>query len=168
MSTLYEITTDYLTLAAMADDPDIDPQVLQDTLEAVEGDLEVKADNYARIIANLSTNIASIIGKAEAFQEEAERLKATAKRLADNADRMKENLKKAMELTDKTKFQTLYFRFSVVKNPPKLVIDDKDKIPKKYLIPQEPKVDTATIKKDIKEKAVKWAHLESTTRLAIK
>ena len=42
MSTLYELTNEYMALLEMAEDPDIDPQAFADTLEALGGELESK------------------------------------------------------------------------------------------------------------------------------
>ena len=53
MSTLYELTNDYLTLLDMAEDPDIDEQALIDTMEGIEGEIEIKADGYARVMKQL-------------------------------------------------------------------------------------------------------------------
>ena len=47
MSTLYELTTQLQALLEMAEDPEIDAQVIADTMEGIEGELEVKADGYA-------------------------------------------------------------------------------------------------------------------------
>ena len=53
VSTLYELTDDYLALLEMAEDPDIDEQALKDTMEGIEGALEIKAEGYAKIIRTL-------------------------------------------------------------------------------------------------------------------
>lgn len=56
MSTLYELTADFQNLLMLAEDPDTDPQAFADTLEGIEGELEDKADNYARVIRNLEAD----------------------------------------------------------------------------------------------------------------
>ena len=51
MSTLYEITGDYLRLLEMLEEEEaIDSKTFADTLEGIEGELEDKADGYARVI----------------------------------------------------------------------------------------------------------------------
>ena len=47
MANLYEITQDYLQILSMMEAPELDPQTLADTMEAVEGELEIKVENYA-------------------------------------------------------------------------------------------------------------------------
>ena len=49
MATLYELTNDFLTVYGMIDEG-YDEQVILDTLEAIEGDIEVKAEGYAKLI----------------------------------------------------------------------------------------------------------------------
>ena len=51
MQTLYEIAQDYLKLLEMAEE--VDEEVFKDTLEGIEGELEIKADNYAKVITEL-------------------------------------------------------------------------------------------------------------------
>ena len=51
MATLYEITGDFLKLLDMAEE--LDEEVFRDTLEGIEGELEIKADGYAKVIAEL-------------------------------------------------------------------------------------------------------------------
>ena len=63
MSTLYELTGNYVTLMDMLDDPEVDPITLMDTLDAVEGELDEKAENYGRIIRNLEAEAEAIRDK---------------------------------------------------------------------------------------------------------
>ena len=139
MATLYELTGQYQMLLALMEDPDTDPQIIENSLEAISGEIEVKADGYARVMAELEARKAAV-------KAEKDRLAALESSLGKNIDRMKESLKTSMIATGKTKFKTDLFSFSVVKNPPKVVIDDPDLIPKYYLIQVDPKIDTAAIK----------------------
>jgi hypothetical protein len=134
-------------------------------MEALSMDIEDKADGYAKVIRQLEANVA-------ACKAEIQRLKTTATTMENNIKRMKENLQDAMEVTGKRKFKTPLFSFSVQKNPPSLVLDEVDtaRIPADYLIPQEPKIDTAKLKTDIKagKDLDGIAHLESGYSLRIK
>jgi len=165
MSTLYELTADFMMLLEMAEDPDTDPVALQDTMEALSMDIEDKADGYAKVIRQLEANVAAC--KAEML-----RLKTAATVMENNIKRMKENLQDTMEVTGKRKFKTPLFSFNIQKNPPSLVLDEVDtaRIPADYLIPQEPKIDTAKLKTDIKagKDLDGIAHLESGYSLRIK
>ena len=162
MSTLYELTNDYLTLLDMAEDPDTDPQAFADTLEALGGELEMKADGYARVMKELE-------GRAAAMRYESKRLENGYKTIERNIDRMKHALQDSMVATDKRKFKTDLFSFSIRKNPASVVIDHATCIPPEFLIPQDPKVDKKAIKAAIdRGDNIKFAHLEQGESLIIK
>lgn len=162
MSTLYELTNDYLTLLDMAEDPDIDPQAFADTLEALGGELEMKADGYARVMKELE-------GRAAAMRFESKRLENGYKTIERNIDRMKHALQDSMVATDKRKFKTDLFSFSIRKNPASVVIDRETSIPPEFLIPQDPKIDKKAIKAAIdRGDDITFAHLEQGESLIIR
>lgn len=162
MSTLYQLTGEYQELLSMALDPDIDPEALSDTMEGIEGEIEDKADGYAKVMRNLEADVSAI--KAEST-----RLAERKKRIEASIDRMKKALENSMRLTGKTKFKTSFFSFGIQKNPPSLKIDNPDRVPEEFLIPQEPKIDTTAIKKELKEGTIyDWCHLEQGESLRIK
>ena len=162
MASLYELTDDYLTLLEMAEDPDIDEQALKDTMEGIDGALEIKAEGYAKIIRMLE-------GDAAACDAESKRLRNKKQAIERNIDRMKKALQFAMQTTGKTKFKTPLFSFGIQKNPASVVIDHASKVPASYWIPQPPELDKKAIKAYIKENGdVDWAHLEQTESLRIR
>ena len=68
MSTLYEITGQYLALYEMLESADeLEMKVITDTLEGMDGELEEKADAYAKIMTELDAEAAK-------FEKEADRL----------------------------------------------------------------------------------------------
>ena len=160
--TLYELTDDYLALLEMAEDPDIDEQALKDTMEGIEGALEIKAEGYAKIIRMLE-------GDAAACDAESKRLRNKKQAIERNIDRMKKALQYSMVQTGKTKFKTPLFSFGIQKNPASVVIDHAGMVPASYWIPQPPELDKKAIKAYIKENGdVDWAHLEQTESLRIR
>jgi len=162
MSTLYELTEAYQELLSMALDPDTDPEALADTMEGLEGEIEAKADGYAKVMKELRA-------VADARKAEAKRLTDGAKSIEANIDRMKSALAAAMRLTGKTKFKTTLFSYGIQKNPPALKIDRPEDVPAEFLIPQEPKIDSVAIKKELKEGVVyDWCHLEQSESLRIR
>ena len=48
--TLYDLNIQFQTILEMAEDGDIDPQLITDTLEGVEGDIEAKLDSYGVVV----------------------------------------------------------------------------------------------------------------------
>lgn len=160
MESLYQLTDEYLQLLEMAEDPDVEPDVLKDTMEAIGGEIEIKADGYAKVIRQLSAD-------AEGISAEIERLTARKKAIEANTDRMKKSLQNAMQVTGKTKFKTQLFSFRIQKNAPSVVMDS-DEIPEKYLVPQAPKVDKKGISAALKAgENLGFAHLEQSESLRI-
>lgn len=110
MNALYELTGEYLQLLEMLEEDDrADEQVILDTLEGIEGELEIKADNYAKIIRELSA-------EAKKFEVEKKRLEARQATLENRAKMLKDNLFCAMKETGKVKFKTDLFSFGIQKN----------------------------------------------------
>lgn len=161
-STLYELTGAWLELYGMADDPDMNPDAWFDTLEGIEGEIEDKADGYAKVIAQLNAD-------AYAITKEEERLYARRKAIENSISRMKDRLQQMMEATGKTKFKTALYSFGIQKNPASLVIDDEAKIPEEYWTPQAPKLNKAALKELLKSgEACDFAHLEQSESLRIR
>ena len=165
MPTLYEVVQDYLTIQHMMEDPDLDPQTLADTMEGIEGELEVKADGYAKVIRNMEADI-------EAIKSEVNRLTDRRKTIEKNIQTLKLALQKSMEITGKTKFKTELFSFGIRNNAPSVIMDETDirKIPSEYLRIRDPEVDKSKLKDALKNgiDLSGVAHLESSTSLSIK
>lgn len=160
--TLYELTDNFRQVLEMAQDPNIDEQAIIDTLEAIGGEIEYKADGYAKVIKELESDV-------EKLTTEIMRLSDRRKTLQNNIKRMKKLLTVAMQETGKIKFKTDLFSFNVQKNPPTLIIDEGAEIPKEYYIPQDPKLDTVRIKEMLKNGAtLDFAHLEQGEGVRIK
>lgn len=156
MANLYELTDQFLQLQQMLEDPDMDAQIISDTLEAVEGELEAKADGYARIIRNMEGSIAAI-------KAEKERLSNKQNVLESSIKRLKDNLQASMVATGKVKFKTDLFSFGIQKNGGKapVILDVKDtsELPDDLVrIKEEADLDAirALIEKD---GSCKYAHL---------
>lgn len=137
MSTLYELTGQYLQLLDMAEDSD--PEVFADTLEGLDGEIEEKADNYAKVIKILEGDVNSI-------DSEIKRLQERKKSISANVKRIKSNLENIMRVTGKTKFKTLLFSFGIQKNPASVSILDETNIPEEFWKPQDPVLDKTKLK----------------------
>ena len=156
MSSLYELTEAYDTVLEMLYDPEVDEQTVIDTLDGIEGEIEEKADNYAKLIRELKAD-------ADKLAEEERRIAARRKSLESRADRLKRNLQANLEFIGKTKFKTALFTFSISPNgglQPLTITENLGEIPGKYLIPQPPVPDKDKIRELLKSKEVEWAHLE--------
>lgn len=143
MLKLYEIAQEYMQLCEIVEDTDVDAQVFEDTLAGIEAELEEKADAYAVILANLDND-------TEKIDKEIERLTKMKKILKSRSDFLKRNLTNTMLLMNKKKFKTDIHSYSISKNAPSLNILDEAKIPEKYMIAQEPKLDRKALLSDVK------------------
>jgi hypothetical protein len=162
MANLYEITDKYLKIQSMIEDGELDEQTLKDTLEGIEFDLEEKADNYAKIIKNISSDI-------EGIKTEQKRLADKGKALESKIKTLKNNLEQSMLMTGKKKFKTQYFSFNVQKNPPSVDIQDESKIPSTYFVTQDPKLDKKVLLKALKDgQIVEGATIKQTEGLRIR
>ena len=124
MNTLYELTNAYETVLNMLYEED-DEQMILDTLEGIEGEIEEKADNYAKIIRELEA-------KAKSRKEEAKRLTDNAKTLENKIKFLKDNLYNSMKITGKTKFSTDLFTFNIAKNGGKQALTIDGEVPAEY------------------------------------
>ena len=155
MSTLFEIVGDMRELYEMATDPDIDPEVFQDTLEGLTGMLEVKACGYVNVIKQLDM-------EAKQAKEVAQMFTDKAKVRENNIKRMKEALKMAMNATDQKSMAAGAFTIKLQKNGglQPLVIDGE--VPQNMTkVVVEP--DTNLIREYLageEDQKCEWAHLE--------
>lgn len=154
MSTLYELTEEFGQLLEMLEDPEIEEQVILDTLEGVEGELEIKAENYAKIIKELE-------GQAEILKSEADRITNKKKVIDKNIKRLKDHLQNAMITTGKKKFKTDLFSFNIQKNggkaPVILDIEDTSELPDELVRIKE-EADIEAIRKLLDAGDCKYAH----------
>lgn len=153
---LYELTEQYQALQEMIYDPEVDEQTLKDTMEAVWGEIEEKADGYAKIIFGIKADV-------EKLQAEERRLNARRQRLENRAKWLKDNLEANMREVGKTKFKTALFSFNIQKNggvEPLVITGALEDIPGKYLIQQPPVVNNEAVRRLLAERPVDWAHLE--------
>ena len=96
---LYEIANDYLALMQAVEDGEIPEEAIADTLEAISGEIEVKADNIACLLKNLEADAVAI--KAEETRL-AERRKAKERA----HDRLKQYLSDVLQKTGIYKIET--------------------------------------------------------------
>ena len=154
--TLYELTSEFLQLQALLEDPDIDADVITDSMEAINMDLEDKADGYAKVIRNMEGSLAAIKTEQERLANKKNLLEAGIKRLKDN-------LQESMIATGKKKFKTNLFSFNVQKNggaDPVIVDVETSELPDDLVIITEApdKKAIAALLKSDPETGAKYAH----------
>ena len=156
--TLYQLTSDYEYVLDMLQDPTLeDPQIVWDTLESIEGDIEDKAEAYV-IIRN------ELIAKKNQIVGEVKRLNEWWDMLSKHIIRMEKNLMSAMDVIGKKKIETEHFRIGIVGNGGKKPMRITADVPEEYKV-MKPEVDTERIRQELEAgQELGFAHLEERGR----
>lgn len=118
--TLYELNVQFQTILEMAEDDELDPELIAGTLECVEGDIEDKLDSYGVVMNELQMDVAKI-------DQEIKRLTEKKKRINANIDKMKNAVQYTMtEVLHTRKVKGEKFTWAIQKNGGKapLIIDE--------------------------------------------
>lgn len=162
---LYKLTGNYLSAQELICNDDADEQMMLDTLEAIEGEIEVKASNIAQIARNLE----AFADSAKAAEDDIARRRKAAQ---TKIDWLKRYLKTNMEACGMSKITSPYFDISIRKNPASVDVFDADAIPAEFMRQPEtppPAPDKKAIKAAIDSGLeVPGARISNTTRLEIK
>ena len=144
---LYELTESYLNLQELLENPEVPQALITSALEQVGEELEIKAENIAKLIKTLEVDITG-------FKEEEKRLSDRRKSLENRVKNLKGYLDGAMKATGKTKFKGKLFSFNIQPNSPGVEVLDEKLIPKKYFVNQAPVLDKKTTNKAVRTKEV--------------
>lgn len=165
MANIYELTDDYLRILELMEDPELDPQLLADTMEAVKGNYEEKIDGYAYCMQSVKDDIKTI-------DEAIKRLQSRKQTMENNARRMGEVVFQSMKATGNAKIKTAVHTVWIQKNPESVVmdVDDWKSVPEEYLRQKDPEINKTAIKEALKAGAdlSGIAHLEQTEGVRFK
>lgn len=162
--TLYQIKNEYLNaLNELTQCEDLTPQIIEDSLVVLKGELQEKSLNVGAYIKNLEA-------KTTAMAEYEKRMYDRRKQLENQVNRLKEYLKTNMEICGITEISGDEFNLTIRKNPPHVVVDNEKEIePMFFKREVVVKLDKTGIKDAIKNnEIVKGVHLEQSTSLVIK
>lgn len=144
MSSLYNLTNDYLALQEMAQNAETaeDMKALEDTISSIADAIEVKGENYAKLIKCLDAD-------NEGIQKEIKRLQNVKKANENLSNRLKANMDESLKAigSDKLKCGTFTFSYRKTKS---VEILDLDALPSDYKA-IEYKPDKNAIKKAIND-----------------
>ena len=155
---LYELSVAFQELQNM----DLDPEVMKDTLDSIEGTLENKLENTVKVIRNRKARIT-------ALKTEEDRFKKTRQSEENAVKWLETYVEDCLKLIGKTKYEAGMFKLSIQKNPLSVNITDENILPEDYLIPQPPKVDKTSLKEALKNGIeVPGAELKQTEGLRIR
>lgn len=168
---LVDLVGQWQQVAEMLMDPEMDEQVIADTLEGIEGEIEVKANGYGNVIRSLEYEKVALAARKEYVKGILEEITGMDKHLDNKIKWLKENLKEAMIATGKDEegIKTDRFKFSVRKAGGQQKLEKvKDKVPdnfKKIILED----DDELIREYLKDHTCDWAKLlPRTTYLDMK
>lgn len=146
MKTLYEITGELRELLELAQEEEIEEEVIMNTIESMglDEDLEQKVENYWHVIDELEASNKRI-------KEEEDRLKARRATQENNIKRMKQTLTESLEFIGIEKIKTDKSTIWIQNNPHGLEVRDISKIPKRFFTEQEPKLNSRELINYLKE-----------------
>lgn len=124
--TLYSLAQEYRQQLETLNDMELPPEVVQDTLDSLGGELEVKAENTVAYMRHLEA-LADSIKLAEA-QMELRRV-AIERRVAQ----LKDYVLACMQDAGIHKIESPYFVVSVAKNPPAVEVYNQEIIPMEFM-----------------------------------
>ena len=152
MATIYEIRDDLKYFYDFISDPEntYDDQIIKDTLESLEGELEDKIEAYMHVMVQLETD-------ADGLDKEIARLTARRDACRNPAKRMKETILQTLQAHGKPKIETEHFRLSVAKNGGLQPLKITGDVPAEYC-KLEP--DNGKIREALKSGELDFAHLE--------
>lgn len=164
---LYELVGQYRSLEALESSEDLPPEVIRDTLEGLEGQLQDKATNVGLFIRNLEST-------ADAIDEAAETMRERGARLRKRAQSLSDYLQFNMLAAGISKVESPYFTLKIKTNPPTVVVDSESLVPAEYMTqpeplpPPPPRPDKKAIAAAFKAgEEVPGCHVEQRQRLSI-
>jgi hypothetical protein len=158
------MTAQYKALEDLESSEDLPAELIRDTLEALQGDLQDKCINVAKFIGNLDLT-------AEGIEFAANRMKARAAVLRKRAESLHAYLQINMQACGISKVECPYFTLQLKKNPPTVIIDHEASIPEKFW--RQPDTPPKVIDKKLIAAAIKageevpGCHLNNGERLEI-
>ena len=162
---LYELSVQHQQLMKLDGSDDIPAEVIRDTLEGLEGEIQDKAHSIAQMIENLDA-------EADAIMEASKALRERSCRVTRRAEEMRGYLMFQLLACGMQKLKFTEFTISVRDNPEAVRINDDAEIPAQFMVtpePPPPAPDKKALKAALKDGAeIKGVWLERGQRLEIK
>ena len=172
MSSLYELTGDFLNIQNMLEEEEFDKEALLNTLEGIDYAINIKAENYGKVIKNLEAVKAGIKGQRDALKnalsDEIDRLSDKEKTIDNKIKYMKENLGQTMRVMGKEKIKTELFSFYFKRNQAVNIINEAEALNSGYVRVKK-EIDKAKLLEDMKKgKKFDFADIKKSESLIIK
>lgn len=127
MATLYELKEQYLMLKDFMLDDEADPQLIQDTMECLEGEIADKLEAYKIIDTELEA-------EEEKLKREIDRLSLNKARILKNREKLKNKMTDMVSELPDQKIDSEHYKFKMVKNGgyAPLIFDELKPVPEEY------------------------------------
>jgi hypothetical protein len=162
---LYELANGYRELLTLADSGDVPMEVIRDTLEGLQGDIEVKAVQVAKFALGLDATADQIDAAAKAMTERANRVRK-------RSEQIRAYLLLQMQMTGINKVECPEFTLAVRKTPDVVQIMETAVIPPEYMVQPPapaPKPDKVALKAALKAGVeIPGVYLQGGERLEVK
>lgn len=122
---LYELTEMYQNIWDLISDDEVDLLSLEKALQSIEENIEIKAENTAKLIKGIDIDI-------EVIKIEEKRLADRRKALENKKEGIKAYLENHLRIMGIDKVKTPLFTVALQNNPPSVNILDEKLIPKDY------------------------------------
>lgn len=158
---LYELAQNYLNLQELLENPEVPKELILKSLGEVDGEIEEKAENIAKLIKTIDLEV-------KAIKEEETRLSNNRKAMENKSKALKDYLEGVMISTGKTKFKGKLFSFNIQKNAPSVEVENFELLPKEF-IEFEPKAKKKEILAALKNgEVIEGVRLKQTESLRIR
>ncbi|WP_288078980.1 siphovirus Gp157 family protein [Pseudomonas sp.] len=128
MTQLYALTGKLAELQAMADTDDEGlKEALQNAMDEIQGDFEIKADNIVMLRRNIE-------GDIDAIDKEVERLKELQRIKKNSVSQISDYLRRNMEAASIKSIKRPLFTISLVAAPEKVIVDQADALPDELVV----------------------------------
>lgn len=130
MTQLYALTGKLAELQAMADTDDEDlKEALQNAMDEIQGEFEIKADNIVMLRRNIESDVTAI-------EAEIERL-AELKRIKSNSvAQISDYLRRNMEAASLKSIKRPLFTITLAMGKEKVIVDKEDELPEDFIVPK--------------------------------
>jgi hypothetical protein len=123
---LFELVGQYKALQALEESDDLPPEVIADTLEGIEGDIETKCANIAKFVLSLKAN-------REAIEEASKAMALRASRIEKTENSIKHYMLLMLQMTNIKSIKTPEITVRRQNSPPSVVISDGVEVPEEFM-----------------------------------
>ena len=162
-NSLFNITERYINILELCENPEVTPEMLEEALKSMDGELNDKLENICAFIKSLDGDVAVI-------DNEIARLQARKKTINNKISSLKDYMENCLRMLELRKVKTSLNTISIQKNPPSIEILDETLIPEEFKsVETVTKIDKKALLKAIKDgEEISGANLKTSEGLRIR